>query len=367
MIFFSLMLLMLTSVEINAQDCQNPCPYYAGFVKMAQADTVKNTQTKLNYYRAAIVAAKDCYCPQLEQSAYKQIDTLFILIEEEKRKAEAQAQTILEQQIEIKTTLTKTEAANRKSIKIINAMDFYDGKFALALKNGKYGFIDKEGNSKIGFEYEKGTPFDLETGFAEMETTNYYSDKWVKYLVDTLGNRYQLFNINEEYMLLLNKQVIKKIANKKERSKLEGTELSLESINKELAYTLNESKEKIALNIQNIKKGDVLEILDYLAKDSKIKDRIGVLMLRGDGLDVFPEAIIAFNNVVNIDLYWTNVKTIPKTIDRLTKLKKIKLPVSVTEVPSSIYNLENLETLNLSETELETLPETIENLKKIKA
>lgn len=197
LIFFSLLLLVLTSLEAQAQSCKSPCPYYNDFVRIAQADTVKNTQTKLNYYRAAIVAAKDCHCPQLEQNANKQIDTLFILIEEEKRKAEAQSQTILEQKNEIKLALREAEAANEKNLKIINAMDFYDGKFALALKNGKYGFIDKDGNPKLSFEYDKGEPFDPKTGFAEMEITKNYGYEYIKYLVDTTGNRYQLVDISE--------------------------------------------------------------------------------------------------------------------------------------------------------------------------
>jgi Leucine-rich repeat (LRR) protein len=369
-ILLSLILLIFTSIGIKAQSCKASCLHYANFVKMAQADTVKNTQTKLNYYRAAIVAARDCHCPDLEQSAYSQIDTLFILIDAEKRRAEAQSQTILEQQNQIKIALIDAEAANEKNMKIVNAMDFYDDKFALAFNNGKYGFIDKDGKTKLGFRYYNGGPFDPNTGFAEMRLRMPNGERF-NCLIDTFGSRYQLFNINEEYIILLNKQLIERKVKKAKKSKrmqsiLKDYEFGLLFLNIELAYNLNKNKEKIALNFQGIKKSDVLEILDYLAKDSTIKDRIGVLMLSGDSLDIFPEAITEFENIVNIDIYWTNVKTIPKTIDRLTKLKKIKLPISVTEVPSSIYNLESLETLNLADTELETLPETIENLKNLK-
>jgi Leucine-rich repeat (LRR) protein len=360
MIFFSLMLLILTSVEVNAQSCKKSCPYYADFVKRAQADTVKNAQTKLNYYRAAIVAAKDCHCPELEQSAYKQIDTLFILIEEEKRMAEAQAQTILEQQSELETTLTKTKAANEKSIKIINAMDFYDGKFALALKNGKYGFIDKDGNTKIEFEYDKGAPFDSETGFAEMEIIDKSTNKGVKYLVDTIGNRYQLINITEEYLLLLKN----KLAKNKKETELEGREFNLKSVNEVLAYNLNKSEEKIALNFHRV--NDISRILKYLAKDNKIKDRVEVLICDEDDMSTFPSAIVEFKNFKYIDIYWTSIRSIPRKIDRLKGLKRIKFSNWLKRIPSSIYNLENLEVLNLYGTHLTVLSADIGKLKNLK-
>jgi Leucine-rich repeat (LRR) protein len=364
MIFFSLMLLILTSVEVNAQSCKKSCPYYADFVKRAQADTVKNAQTKLNYYRAAIVAAKDCHCPELEQSAYQQIDTLFILIEEEKRMAEAQAQTILEQQSELETTLTKTKAANEKSIKIINAMDFYDGKFALALKNGKYGFIDKDGNTTIGFEYDKGAPFDSETGFAEMEIIDKSTNKGVKYLVDTIGNRYQLFRINEEYLLLLKN----KLAKNKKQAKLEGEEFNLKSVNEVLAYELNKSEEKIALGFYYVKHGDVSNILQYLAKDSKINSRIEFLTLCKYTIYKFPDIIAKFKKLKYVDIKHTYIVSIPKTIDRLKDLKVLKLPEDLKRIPFSLYNLENLEKLDLFFTglKMKTLPKTINQLIKLK-
>jgi internalin A len=331
---------------------------------MAEADTVKNTQTKLNYYRAAIVAARDCHCPDLEQSAYNQIDTLFILIEEEKRKAEVQAQMILEQQDKLKSTLIETEAANDKNIKIINAMDFYDGKFALAFKNGKYGFIDKEGNTKLDFEYDKGAPFDLRTSFAEMEIIDESTNKGVTYLIDTIGNRYQLFHITEEYLMLLKK----KLAKDKAGSKLEGKEFNLNSINEVLAYNLSKNEEKIALEFYNVKKTDVLSVLHYLTKDSKIYDRIEVLTLNVSKLNKFPDLILEFKNIKYIDIQWTSIGLLPKAINNLKSLKIFKLPLFLKKLPSSIYNLDNLEALDLYSTDLniKQLPKTITNLIKLR-
>lgn len=364
-IFFSAILLTIGCFETQAQSCEGICPYYNSFMSMAQADTVKNTQTKLNYYRAAIVAARDCNCPKLEQNAYEQIDTLFILIEAEKRKIELQSQTILEQQKNIRTALINAEAANKKNLKIVNAMDFYDGKFALASKDKKYGFIDKKGNTKINFDYNSGGPFDSETGFAEMEIEPSYR-LHIKYLIDTIGNRYQLFDISEESIIRLNRRLINRIKDKKTQSNLEDIEPIIELVSEELVKGFKPKySSNIALSFQDVEKDNALEMLEFLAK-STIKDKVEVLILEEENIDVFSESITGFKNLKYIDAYWTDIKTIPESVDRLKNLKKLRLPSQVKEVPSSIYNLEKLETLDLSETELDTLPEMVENLKSLK-
>lgn len=382
-ILFSFVLFTVASFKVKAQSCKSPCPYYKDFVSMAAADTVKNTQTKLNYYRAAIVAAKDCNCPTLEQAANKEIDQLFVKIEAEKKRAEVQAQTILEQQDEIKIALKDAKAANEKNIKIINAMDFYDGKFALALKDGKYGFIDKDGNSRLGFEYNKGGPFNPSTGFAEMENSSSYQR--TRYLLDTSSNRYRLVNISEILreegivQSILSKEEITLLKNelsesedqskKKVLAKLEKMESKLESTNEKLVKNLNKDKEKLALDFSDLAKNDVLSILQHLLGERKIKNRVELLLFSGYGndIDTFPAFITEFTNLKKIDIARTEIRSIPESIDRLTALKTLNLPTSVKRVPSSLYNLENLESLSLFYTEYQALPEAIGNLKKLKS
>lgn len=360
---FSLILLTFTSLKGIAQNCPTSCPYYKDFVKKAEADTVKNTQAKLNYYRAAIVAARDCNCPALEELAYSKIDTLFILIEAEKRKAELQAKTISEQQSKIEKTLAETEAANKTNIKIIKAMDFYGGNFALASKNGKYGFIDKDGNTKIDFDYDKGRPFSLEDGFARMEIIDEFSNKGIEYLVDTTGNRYQLFNITEEYVVLLKK----KLAEHNLKSKLEGEE-HIKSINELFVHELNKTEEKIALNFLHAKNSNVLNLLQCLAKNSKIRDRVEILMLSERKLSKFPNSIMEFKKLKYLDIGNTGMKSIPKTIDELIELKRLTFPIYLKKLPSSVYNLEHLEVLDLFATDLSMteLPIKIDQLINLK-
>lgn len=352
---FSFILLIFISLEIKAQSCENACPYYKDFIRMAEADTVKNTQTKLNCYRAAIVAAKDCNCPELEQHVNKQIDTLFIIIEAQKTEAESLSKKISLQQEEIKEALKNAEKANEKNTKIIEAMDFYDGKFALAYKNEKYGFIDKDGNSKLDFKYDRGEPFDKETGFAEMEIISKRSNEATKYLLDTMGDTYELFNLSEEYMIGLRNKILK---NKKQKA---GEDLNEELIHEEL-YSDFGRFGAIALDLRDIKKNSALTILKCLAAGENTKDRVEVIIWKGEDLDVFPNAITEFSNLKYIYMYWTGVTSIPSNIDRLQELKRIKLPHGVKTLPSNFYNLESLEILDVAETELKTLPENVSNL-----
>lgn len=371
------MLFIFTAIESKAQLCQSPCPYYKDFIRLAQADTVKNTQEKLNYYRAAIVAAKDCNCSELEQSVNKQIDTLFIIIEAQKKMAEAQSYTILEQQKKIEIAFEKAEIANEKNEKIVSAMDFYDGKFALAIKDGKYGFIDKNGNANrnINFIYDKGEPFNSKTGFAKMEI-NIYDNLYKKYLIDTSGNKYRLINILE---VLREEGIVKSILSKKEiaylkedltenmiRSKLKKMELYTESVNKKLRSEMNRSRIEIALDFEGMDKDDILNILEFLAKDSILRDRVELLLFSGLDLDVFPSSIIAFKNLKEINIVWTEITSLPSTISKLKKLKVLRLPSSVNKVPSSLYDLESLEWLDLSLLNITALPGAIGKLKNLK-
>ena len=92
-ILISFILLIFTSIEAKAQDCKDSCRYYVDFVKKAEENTVKTTQEKLNYYRAAIIAAKDCNCPELEKEVNGKIDDLYKDKENAEKAAAAAAKT----------------------------------------------------------------------------------------------------------------------------------------------------------------------------------------------------------------------------------------------------------------------------------
>jgi Leucine-rich repeat (LRR) protein len=462
---FSLLLFILTSLETQAQSCKSPCPYYSDFVSMAQADTVKNTQTKLNYYRAAIVAAKDCHCFELEQSANKQIDTLFVLIEAEKRRAEAQSQMILQQQDSIEVALIDAEEANEKNLKIINAMDFYEGELALAFKNDKYGFINKIGDRKIDFSYDKGEPFNQETGFAEMQRGE------TKYLIDVESNEYKLIHVSEtlkdvdntkgliyqedikwlenisnneiniltlmeeeitvhqnkikkdnialeketnekikgywlgqieaekEALSLARSQLEKQSKNKQTevstrldetRVKLNTIEEDLKIANDRLFNILRDGNEKLALDFSKQYNLDIIDLLQKMASDEFISNKVELLFLNETDLDRIPSFISKFKNLkelnisgteiqglppsfkelvqlVRLDLSKTKLSTLPKDIGNLTALKYLNLlKTDLKKLPNNFSELKNLEVLNLNKTKIKTFPESVLQLSKLK-
>ncbi len=124
-------------------------------------------------------------------------------------KTEAEKQRIIA--LEQKQVAIKQQALARlkefEMSKILKAIYFYDNKYSLSNKNGLFGFIDKEGNTKIEFKYEQANSFD-QTGFAKVKRDRKY------FLIDTTGT---------EYLLALNLNKLNKNA---EAIDLRGWELS---------------------------------------------------------------------------------------------------------------------------------------------
>ena len=70
----------------------------------------------------------------------------------------------------------------------LKKIDFAGGNYGLFYdKNkNKYGFIDKELNTKIEFKYDEAKGFDGNTGFAKVKKEN------IPYLIDIFGIEYKL-------------------------------------------------------------------------------------------------------------------------------------------------------------------------------
>ena len=63
----------------------------------------------------------------------------------------------------------KTDSLLRVTRKLTDAFYFYNGRLALAFKDGKYGFINRQGEIEIDYLYTSATNFDEETGYARVE------------------------------------------------------------------------------------------------------------------------------------------------------------------------------------------------------
>lgn len=166
----------------------------------------------------------------------------------------------------------KAQAERDKNLRIINSLYFYEDKYGLGYKDDKYGFIDKNGEVRIDFQYDNATAFDI-NGYSNVITKNR------KYKLDTLGNLYLYAdNINE-------------IAP------------DVEFI--ELSTPLNQIPEAIWA-CKNLKKlyltnddNEFEEISEQIKNLSSLED----LKIRGKNLKKLPMELASLSNLKNIDFY----------------------------------------------------------------
>lgn len=107
------------------------------------------------------------------------------------------------QYVEAEIAKAETQQALDKAEKLVNAFYFYADRFALAFKDDKFYFIDKNGDevAKLG-KWDKAEQFDLRRGLAKVEMKRddmsgknrekRDSTKSVAFLLYTLGNTCQV-------------------------------------------------------------------------------------------------------------------------------------------------------------------------------
>ena len=321
----------------NAQDNCNHCKHYDHFI--SEAKRIDVTQKKLDNYRAAIIAARDCACPQKEKEVNKFINDLFRKIEKEKEKAveaqkeaEAQQEIIREQRKEIEVALEKAKAANKKNKRIIDAMYFYEGEFALAFKNDKYGFINTEGKVVIPYEYDKGEPFNSEIGLAEMGKIDYLAGTSTKYLIDKRQHELRLIKTIDE----------------------------LETI------TENDSSIALDFSNQNYSNNNINDLNNTISRYS-LAPKIKVLLLNNSNLKSLPDFIPTLSQLTFLGLKGNgDLKELPNSISNLKELTGLNLSnTGLSQLPNGIGELSNLKDLDLSGTSVETLPESFKQLTKL--
>jgi Leucine-rich repeat (LRR) protein len=164
-----------------------------------------------------------------------------------------------------------TQAALQKAQKLMDAIYFYDDKFALAFKNYQFYFIDKNGDevSKLG-KWDRAEQFGW-NGFAKVQRYN------TKYLLDPLGNTYPV------------------------------------------AYHLNDLKPNItALDLGG---QQLTSLSDNISRHTQLK----VLLLNNNQLTALPENISKLNNLEILSLAYNQLKTLPESITKLSNLQELEL------------------------------------------
>jgi hypothetical protein len=235
-------------------------------------------------------------------------------IKAEQTRAENEKHYALVQKIRADSLLNVSDSALARAEKLIDAFYFYNKRFALAYKNRRFYFIDKNGNpiEKLG-KWEKAEQFNM-MGFAKV------NERKNECYLDTNGITYPV------------------------------------------AYDIKDLTSKITfLDLQA--KVLFLKAPKKLFKNYQLK----VLILSYNQLSSLPAIIGNLCNLIILKIDYNNLKNIPVEIGNLSNLIYLSLNGNgLTSLPPEIGKLSNLTYLYLWNNNLNTLPEEIKKLTSLK-
>jgi Leucine-rich repeat (LRR) protein len=349
---------------------------------------------------------------------------VFVLIENEKNEAkrardEAKKQTEIAQNERDRAdnALIQANTERAKTIATLNKIYFFQGKFGLAYDENekKYGFIDRELNTKIDFKYREALPFDY-TGFAKVKMNDIY------FLIDIFGKEYKLatditqldtsitaldftneklteippsvFQNTQLNVLLLSSNQLQSPQNELIKlTNLTSLDLSFNRLTKlpfefgkltnlTSLYLNNNQLTNLEIDLFKLNKLTSLDLsytkLDSLPPEFGRLTNLTNLYLRWNNLTSLPPEFGKLTNLINLDLRWNNLKKLPLEFGKLTNLTSLDLRDNqflpnefgelpnltilylsnnkLTNLPSELFKLTNLTTLYLSNNKLTDLP-----------
>jgi hypothetical protein len=305
----------------------------------------------------------------------------------EKMEAERQIKTVLDAKNNKDDAYKNLEIRNQKNKLALDAVYFYKNRYGLSInkvKNPKaygqidefintYGFIDKEANVLIPYEYYHAEPFDERTGLARVLHANTSSENAKSYLIDVQNTKYPLWDFRKEGLSYFPFQKIEKHAPLDveaidvSEQLLDQTELpkNIWSFRKaKFLFARNNNLKQISSKINLLNQ---LEILDLSSNQIKklpesvvqLKSLI-TLYLGNNQLKNLPDSLANFRLLETLDLSGNKITQLPKSISNLTNLKYLILSGNeCVTLPERLSALDNLETLNLSFNKLNTVPSSI--------
>jgi len=261
----------------------------------------------------------------------------------------------------------KTDSVIKTTKQLIDKIYFYNNKLALAYYNGKFGFIDKNGQIKIAFKYDHALPFDNKLGIAQVtiETIQQNNKKIFKtYYIDTAGNEYtKAYNISgltdSTEAIDLSNRNIKNIP--KELFKYTKLKIVILQNNNlsNLPKTIENFSELVILDLGRNKLTKLTENIRNLKKLQK-------LFVNDNILTEFPEEILQLKKLTTLDLRYNQLNRLPDSISNLENLENLFLANNnLDSLPESIGVLNSLQTLDLSHNRLSTLPDTLGTIKTL--
>ncbi|MGF1534256.1 MAG: leucine-rich repeat domain-containing protein, partial [Bernardetiaceae bacterium] len=281
-------------------------------------------------YSVAMIA-----CPEQAKIARGKFLAVFDSINALKARAERASEAARQALLEVEKQKERAQTNLDKANKLIDAFYFYDNKFALAFKDEKFYFIDKNGDEieKLG-RWKKAQQFSSDgDGFARLA-----NEREQDFLLDTLGNTYPVaFQIEGLHSGI---------------KALDLTGLKLDSF--PLQILEHPQLEVLILNRTYIKK-----LPPTISRLQQLKN----LQLQSCQLDSLPPTIGVLKNLTYLSLAANLLKNLPDQIGQLNNLHHLDLVGNdISDLPTRLGELKNLKTLYLSLNPIQTLPLPITEL-----
>jgi len=236
---------------------------------------------------------------------------------------------------EVQKAKIVTEEALGKANTLVDAFYFYADRFALAFKDRKFYFIDKDGKEvkKLG-KWTKAEQFDYR-GFATIHKND------TPFLLDTFGNTYKLAYSLETL-----------------EANSEALNLSNQKLKQVPAIVWDNPQLKVLILSENH--------LENLPKQIGQLSNLISLYLEENNLYKLPAEIGQLSNLSTFSLSYNKLDELPMEVGQLSKLTVLSLSDNkLAELPMEIGQLNKLTVLSLSENKLAKLPTGIGQLSKL--
>ncbi|MEL6652072.1 MAG: leucine-rich repeat domain-containing protein, partial [Bacteroidota bacterium] len=326
---------------------QSNCEDATQIIRLAERDLANRT-----YERAInrLLDARDI-CPAKKQQVNTLIKKAFRQIEGEKRAAEALAderkarQAVEKEKQRALAAERRADSALQVTRRVLNQMYFYEGKFGLTIKEFReeyeefrieyrYGYIDRNGETVIPFQFEEATPFSTKDGFARVSINQR------RYLLDTLGRTYLLAESLSELTV--------------ETQALDLTAQIPRSLPSDIGRY-----QQLEILLLGTDGGQQLEALPASFVNL---EKLRYLNLQNHAISQLPADFGRLDQLQELNLYSNALLSLPESFGQLQQLDKLSLGNNgLTQLPESFGDLRSLRLLDIGQNQLNQLPESFGN------
>jgi hypothetical protein len=360
--YTTLFFLLLFSTHLLAQN-KPDCPYYQKYIAAADAEIARGAaadfQKAINDYSTAML-----HCPARAAAAreriiqaYRAIDALKDEAQAKEREARNSLHRLAQERARSQAALAEADSIFTQNKKLVDAFYFYDDKLALAYKNERYGFLNRAGEVRIDYQFEKAEQFDYNR-FARVVKNSQ------NYLLAPSGKIYPVaYSLGE-----LTGDVL---ALDLSRQKLDSFPVRILDF-PQLEVLLLGLNQLISLPEEM---GQLTQLTRLYLKDNQLTElpheigqltQLTELNLFNNQLTELPQEMGQLTQLTELNLFSNQLTELPQQIGQLTQLTELNLfSNQLTELPQEIGQLTQLTELNLRDNQLTELPQEIGQLMKL--